>query len=236
MLLIGAACALGGRLLWREHMDERLLQAWPELAAQDRDLSRYATARAVPALAQHCAGCHGADLHGDSVKGTPDLVDGEWLFGEGNVVDIEKTINHGIRSGDHRGHDLADMPGFLRANPYGRYHIDSLSRAAIGDLAAFILHLNGRDGVDPSAASRGEILFNKALCYDCHTASAQGDPSIGAPSLRRHAWLFGSSPLTLVDVISYGRAGVCPAWDGRLSPATIRAIAIYLHLRSVRSS
>jgi cytochrome c oxidase cbb3-type subunit 3 len=78
-------------------------------------------------------------------------------------------------------------------------------------------------------------LFNKALCYDCHTESAQGDPSIGAPSLMPHAWLFGGSREALVDTISYGRAGICPAWVGRLSPVTIRSIAIYLRSQSEKS-
>jgi cytochrome c oxidase cbb3-type subunit 3 len=237
LLLLPAIWAgtLGVRYLQRVHMEQRLLDTWPESAALDPALAQFAADRAVPALTQHCASCHGANLHGDRLHGTPDLIDSEWIFGDGRVVDIEQTINHGIRSGDHRDHDLADMPGFLRADPYARYHIDSLKPAEIADLAAFILRLNGRESADPLAASRGKALFNKALCYDCHTESAQGDPSIGAPSLLPHRWLFGSSPEALVDVISYGRAGVCPAWGGRLPPATVRAIAIYLHQRSEKS-
>ncbi len=235
ILLVGVAGALGLRQIERVHMEERLLATWPETAARDPALVRFATARAVPALTEHCAVCHGVNLHGDRLHGAPDLVDKEWIFGEGRVADIEQTINHGIRSGDHRDHDLADMPGFVRAAPYSRYHIDSLEPAQIDDLAAFILRLNGREVADPLAASRGKTLFNKALCYDCHTESAQGDPSIGAPSLLPHGWLFGGSREALVDVISYGRAGICPAWAGRLSPVTVRAIAIYLHERSEKS-
>lgn len=236
LLLVGVAATLGVRHLWAAHMEQRLLDTWPESAALDPVLVRYATDRAVPALSEHCAVCHGISLQGDKLRGAPNLVDKEWIFGEGRVVDIERIINHGIRSGDHRDHDLADMPGFLRANPYQRYHIDSLTPAEIGDLAAFILQMNGRSSVDTVAATHGKAVFNKALCYDCHTESAQGDPSIGAPSLSAHAWLFGGSPETLVDVISYGRAGTCPAWAGRLSPATVRAIAIYLHEQSEKSS
>jgi cytochrome c oxidase cbb3-type subunit 3 len=235
LLIVGVAAALGARQLWRAHMERRLLETWPETAALDPALLRYATTRAVPALNQHCAACHGAGLHGDKAHGAPDLTDKEWLFGDGSVVDIEQTINHGIRSGDHRDQDLASMPGFLRAEPYSRYHIASLSRAEVADLAAFILRLNGHEPVDSPAASRGAVLFNKALCYDCHTESAQGDPSIGAPSLMPHAWLFGGSREALIDTISYGRAGICPAWVGQLSPVTIRSIAIYLHSQSEQS-
>ncbi len=235
LLIVGVAAA-AVRPLWRAHMVERLLNTWPETAALDPALVQFATQLAVPALSEHCAACHGADLKGDHRHGAPDLIDTEWIFGEGRVADIEQIIDHGIRSGDHRDHDLASMPGFLLAKPYERYHIDSLTPAEIADLAAFIQHLNGKEPKDPLAAARGRALFNKALCYDCHTPSAQGDPSIGAPSLLHHAWLSGGSAEALIDVISYGRAGICPAWMGRLSPATIRAIAIYLHVRSETSS
>jgi cytochrome c oxidase cbb3-type subunit 3 len=235
LLIVGVAAALGARQLWHAHMERRLLDTWPETAALDPTLLRYATTRAVPALNRHCTACHGAGLHGDKAHGAPDLTDKEWLFGEGSVVDIEQTINHGIRSGDHRDQDLASMPGFLRAEPYSRYHIAPLSRAEVDDLAAFILRLNHQEPADSPAASRGATLFNKALCYDCHTESAQGDASIGAPSLLPHAWLSGGSREALVDTISYGRAGICPAWMGRLSPVTIRSIAIYLHSQSEHS-
>ena len=235
LLIVAAGAALGARQLWRAHMEQRVLETWPETAALDPALLRFATSRAVPALNRHCAACHGAGLHGDKAHGAPDLTDKEWLFGEGRVVDIEQTINHGIRSGDHRDQDLASMPGFLRAEPYSRYHIASLSRADVNDLAAFILRLNGREPAASPAALRGAALFNKALCYDCHTESAQGDSSIGAPSLLPHGWLFGGNREALVDVISYGRAGICPAWVGRLSPVTIRSIAIYLHSQSEKS-
>lgn len=212
-------------------MEQRLLRAWPEAAARDGSVAEFAAGVAQPALALHCAGCHGRDLRGDPGRGAPSLVDREWLYGEGRVSDIEQTILHGIRSGDHRGRDLADMPGFVLAEPYRRYHIASLGPADIRDLTAFVLGLSGHDA-DAAAAARGQRLFNSALCYDCHTASAQGDPAIGAPSLKRHAWLYGESPAVIGDVIAYGRAGVCPSWAGRLPPATIRAIAVYLHLRS----
>jgi cytochrome c oxidase cbb3-type subunit 3 len=230
IVLIGAA-ALGARAFHGGLMEHRLLETWPETAARDESLVKFAAGLAKPALAEHCAACHGADLRGDRQRGAPSLVDPEWLYGDGRVAEIEQTINHGIRSGDHRGRDLADMPGFLLREPYRRYHIASLSPADIRDLTAFVLGLNGR-AADAAAAVRGQALFNTALCYDCHTPSAQGDPAIGAPSLKRHAWLYGDSPDSIGDVIAYGRGGVCPSWAGRLPPVTVRAIALYLHVRS----
>jgi cytochrome c oxidase cbb3-type subunit 3 len=231
LIVLISALALGARAFHRGLMEHRLLETWPETAARDESLVEFAAGVAKPALAAHCAGCHGADLRGDRERGAPNLVDREWLYGEGRVAEIEQTINHGIRSGDHRGRDLADMPGFLLRDPYRRYHIASLNPADIRDLTAFVLRLSG-SAADAPAAVRGQALFNTALCYDCHTASAQGDPAIGAPSLKRHAWLYGDSPDSIGDVIAYGRGGVCPSWAGRLPPATVRAIAIYLHVRS----
>ncbi len=235
LILVGLAAVLGVRAIDKWRMENRLLDTWPEVAALDPKLVRFATSLATPALDSHCAGCHGPDLRGDRVRGTPDLTDREWLYGDGSVAEIEQTILHGIRSGDHRGHDLADMPGFLLPEPYRRYHIGSLSPPQIGDLVAFIRQLNGRATPDAPAAARGAALYDSAQCYDCHTASAQGDPAIGAPSLRPHAWLYGDEAAALGDVIAYGRRGVCPAWAGRLPPATIRAIAIYLAVRPGRS-
>ena len=143
---------LGVRAAQRRHLEDRILSTWPETAALDPELVRFAGSLAAPALASHCAGCHGGDLHGDPTHGAPDLIDGEWLYGEGRVADIEQPISHGIRSGDHRSRDLADMPGFVLQNPYRRYRIASLKPSEIRDLAAFILQMNGRLPADSAAA------------------------------------------------------------------------------------
>jgi len=232
-LLAAVACLYAARAIYHRHLETRLLQSWPDAAAQDPQLLRFAAAVAVPAMAEHCASCHGADLRGDPRRGSPNLIDKEWIHGEGGVADIEQTINYGIRSGDHRGRDLADMPGFELPVPYRRYQIASLQPADIHDLVEFVLQLNHREPIDPAAAAHGASLYTTALCYDCHNGNAAGDPSIGAPSLRPHAWLYGDgSRETLTDIIAYGRRGVCPGWSGRLKPVTIRAIAVYLHDRS----
>jgi cytochrome c oxidase cbb3-type subunit 3 len=33
----------------------------------------------------------------------------------------------------------------------------------------------------------------------------------------------------LIETITNGRSGVMPAWEGRLDPATIKAMAVYVH-------
>ena len=39
----------------------------------------------------------------------------------------------------------------------------------------------------------------------------------------------GTDEASLIETISQGRAGVMPAWEGRLDPATIKAMAVYVH-------
>jgi cytochrome c oxidase cbb3-type subunit 3 len=56
-----------------------------------------ASARAAPLFAQQCASCHGADAHGRTAFGAPDLTDAIWLYG-GLRGDIQTTI-HGGRGG-----------------------------------------------------------------------------------------------------------------------------------------
>ena len=52
---------------------------------------------------------------------------------------------------------------------------------------------------------------------------------LGAPNLTDKIWLYGSDEATLVETITNGRAGVMPAWVGRLDPSTIKALTVYVH-------
>jgi cytochrome c oxidase cbb3-type subunit 3 len=42
-------------------------------------------------------------------------------------------------------------------------------------------------------------------------------------------WLYGNSRQALLDSIRTGRGAMMPAWDGRLDPATIKALSVYVH-------
>jgi cytochrome c oxidase cbb3-type subunit 3 len=42
-----------------------------------------------------CWDCHGADAHGDSAVGAPDLTDRIWLFGTGDAASIQRSIERG---------------------------------------------------------------------------------------------------------------------------------------------
>src|SRR6202035_4409341 len=49
------------------------------------------------------------------------------------------TILPGIRAGDPKGWNLADMPAFAQAEPYKRYKIPALEPGEIRDVIEFLL-------------------------------------------------------------------------------------------------
>jgi len=52
---------------------------------------------------------------------------------------------------------------------------------------------------------------------------------VGAPNLTDKIWLYGGDKAAVVQSIAYSRAGVMPAWAGRLDDATIKMLALYVH-------
>ncbi|MBV8536495.1 MAG: c-type cytochrome [Alphaproteobacteria bacterium] len=211
----------------------RLMRADPDSIAADAGLTAAAVALARPAYAAHCAVCHGADLKGSSLTGVPDLTDQDWLYGDGRVTDVEQTILYGIRAGDGRTRNLADMPAFAHERPYRRYDVAPLEPGAIRDVAEYLLVAAHKPG-DAAAASRGRKIFHdRGMCFDCHEADAQGDSSIGAPNLLDDIWLHGrGTRADIIDTIEHGSAGICPAWAPQLPAVTIRALAVYIHRAS----
>ena len=236
MIAVLGALALAVAAAWMArtlYMDGRLLRAPPEDIAARADLVRYAQGVAAPVYRSHCAGCHGADLRGDSSRGVPNLTDHEWLYGDGSIAQIQQTITHGIRSGDPKGRSLAVMPAFAHPDPAGREKVNPLTPAEVGDLVEFLFSIEGRPA-DAAAAVRGARLYSdKGVCYDCHTRDAQGDQDIGAPNLTDAVWLYGDgSRRSVFNSIAQGRAGACPGWSRRLRPAVLRALAVFVYASS----
>lgn len=233
ILGVAAAVLIGQR----QAMDARLLRSFADRNPDDPALVRFAVSRAEPVYRARCAGCHGADMKGDPNKGAADLVDSEWLYGDGRVSQIEQTLLYGIRSGDIRSRNLADMPGFRHAKPYRRYAIPTLTSAEVEAVLDYVLGLAGQK-TDPANALIGRALYrNKAQCFDCHEMDAKGDSFIGAPNLIDKVWLYGDGSRASVRAsIDRGRAGVCPAWADKLKPAVIRALAVLIHQRAAPAS
>jgi cytochrome c oxidase cbb3-type subunit 3 len=225
----------GGTTYWAGQSARRaaLMRADPDAIAQDPELTRFAIAYAQPAYDRHCASCHGDHLQGNSRNGVPDLTRPAWLYGEGRVGQIERTILHGIRAGDPKGWNLADMPAFGQAEPYKRYKIPALEPGEIRDVIEFLLVAGGKPG-DRAAAARGSKIFeDKGQCFDCHSSDAKGDAAIGAPNLVDDIWLYGTgSREDIYDSIARGRGGICPAFAQQLSAVTIRALAVLLYAAS----
>ena len=235
ILLVGIAAVIavldiGIWAAQRNAIRARLMLANPDSIPGDGVLNRYALAVGRGGFAAHCASCHGRHLEGDRQLGIPNLADDDWLYGTGRVSEIERIILYGIRSGHPKAWNLASMPAYATPNPYKAYKIEPLTPRDVNDVAAYLYAFQHKPS-DPDAVARGAKVFSKTgQCFDCHGPDARGDPAIGAPDLTDATWLYGDGSLQSITLsIAYGRAGACPPWIGRLAPATIRAIAVYVH-------
>jgi cytochrome c oxidase cbb3-type subunit 3 len=183
---------------------------------KDPALLAFAQAQGKAAFANNCAPCHGAGAAG--AKGYPNLNDDDWLWG-GTLTEIRNTIAHGVRSGDPENHESA-MPAFGK--------MGMLVAGDIVTVANYVRSLSGlpvRPGVD---LAKGAKIFADN-CAGCHGDSGTGNKDLGAPNLADHIWLYGSDEATVIETITNSRAGVMPAWAGRLDPATINALAVFVH-------
>jgi cbb3-type cytochrome c oxidase subunit III len=238
-LSVLAVCIAAAVLLRGRYLEANLLRADPGSTPSDATLMRFATGRGRSLFDVRCASCHGRAGHGDRAKGIPDLTDDDWLYGTGQVIDIERVIDYGIRSHHPKTWSLAIMPAFGRPRPSeADAKIAPLAPPQIRDLIEFIFHEQGRNA-DGAASARGAALYLGAGgCYDCHSTDLRGDSAIGVPNLIDNITLYGDgSRQALFMSIANGRQGVCPAWAGQISPAGIRELALYVYSlsHSVRS-
>ena len=188
------------------------------LAEIEKDPALLALARASgkSAFGDNCAPCHGAG--GGGAKGYPNLNDDDWIWG-GKLDQIEQTILYGARSGNAKAHE-----GQMLA--FGKDGI--LKPAEIVTVANYVRSLSGLSTGSGYDAAAGKKLFADN-CASCHGDAGKGNQEMGAPDLTDKIWLYGSDEATLVETITNGRAGVMPAWVGRLDPATVKALTVYVH-------
>jgi cytochrome c oxidase cbb3-type subunit III len=183
---------------------------------KDPTLFAFATAQGRAAFGNNCAPCHG--IGGGGAKGYPNLNDNDWLWG-GSLDQVYQTISFGIRSGNPKGHE-STMVGF------GKDGV--LKRGEIVAVARYVRSLSGLPVPAGTDLSLGKKLFADN-CAACHGDEAKGNPEIGAPNLGDRIWLYGPDEATIVEVITNGKNGVMPAWADRLDPATLKALAVYVH-------
>jgi cytochrome c oxidase cbb3-type subunit III len=207
---------------WRsDRLRYRLLATPPEAVANDPALVSFATAQARPLFAEHCAACHGADMRGNPALGAPNLTDSVWLYGEGRIFDIERTLLYGIRSGEDKAHNETDMPSFgLRG---------VLSDAQIRNVVQYVLELSARPYAAQAANEGRAVYTGVGNCGDCHGPDARGNSDYGAPDLTRNVWNSGGDPQSLYTTIYFGQHRIMPAWGGILSLEQIRALATYVY-------
>ena len=183
---------------------------------KDPALLALARARGKAAFGDNCAPCHGSG--GAGAKGYPNLNDDDWLWG-GTLDQIMQTIQFGVRSGHAKTHESA-MLAFGKEGVLKRDQI-----VAVANYVRSLSSLSTSSGFD--AAIGAKIFADN--CAACHGGGGTGNQELGAPNLTDKIWLYGSDEATLIETISNGRAGVMPAWVGRLDPSTVKALTVYVH-------
>lgn len=183
---------------------------------KDPNLLSLARARGKTVFADNCAPCHGTGAAG--AKGYPNLNDDDWLWG-GSLEQISQTIQFGARSGNPKAHE-GQMLAFGRDG--------MLKPDQIVSVANYVRSLSGLSTEPGFDAATGKKIFAEN-CAACHGNDGKGNQDMGAPNLTDQIWLYGSDQATIVETIANGRAGVMPAWTGRLDPVTIKVLTVYVH-------
>jgi cytochrome c oxidase cbb3-type subunit 3 len=183
---------------------------------KDQALLALARARGKTVFGDNCAPCHGSGAAG--AKGFPNLNDDDWLWG-GTLDEIMQTIQFGARSGHAKTHE-GQMLAFCKDG--------TLKKDEIVTVANYVRSLSGLPTRQGYNAAAGAKIFADN-CVTCHGDAGKGNQEVGAPNLTDKIWLYGSDEATIIETITNGRAGVMPAWVGRLDPSTIKAMAVYVH-------
>jgi len=222
LLVPGAAWRMHAMAVERTRV--RLLESAPESVAKDPALVEAAVTQAQPLFAQHCARCHGESLQGNPAVGAPNLADRVWLYGNGDVFDIERTILYGVRSEMPQSHHVSDMPPFGLAG--------TLRPAEIRDVVQYVLQLSGRPHNGQAALAGRELFAGKGGCFDCHGSDGKGNSDYGAPDLTANVWNSGGDPDSLYKSIYFGQHRTMPGWIDKLTLEQIRALAVYIYAAS----
>jgi len=183
---------------------------------KDPQLLDFTRAYGRAVFVDNCTPCHGAG--GGGAKGYPNLNDDDWLWG-GKINDIAQTITYGARAGNDKGRQ-GNMPAFGRE---GMLKANEIS--AVADYVRSLSALAVEEGAD---LALGKKVFADN-CVTCHGPDGKGNRELGSANLTDKIWLYGSDKETIVQGVFNGHGGVMPAWGGRLSETTIKALAVYVH-------
>jgi cytochrome c oxidase cbb3-type subunit 3 len=184
--------------------------------SSDADLNQFALAGGAAVFRTNCSQCHGSGAAGG--VGYPNLNDDDWLWG-GTQEAIYATLAHGIRSTQDDDTRLSQMPAF---------GVDELlTKPEIAQVVEHVLAISGQNH-DAALAEGGATIFAEN-CAACHGEDAKGNQDMGAPNLSDAIWLYGGDRTALNASVMYSRAGMMPAWLGRLTDAQVKEVTIYVH-------
>ena len=104
-----------------------------------------------------------------------------------------------------------------------------LTRDQILGVSAYVRSLSGQrlGDIEQARTAAGREVF-AANCASCHGDEAKGSRDLGAPDLTDRHWIYGGDAQSVFASIHGGRQGHMPHWQGRLSPAEIRMLALYV--------
>ena len=200
----------------RAEFGSKLVESTFEEINSTPELLEFAMANGRSAFGDNCAPCHGSG--GTGSVGYPNIQDDVWLWG-GEIEDIHYSVNYGIRA-EHDETRFNEMPAYGRDEIFSPEEIDHVASYAFG--------LSNPDFSNDADLEVGATLFAEN-CATCHGDNGQGIQELGGPSLIDSVWLYGNTYDDVRMYIDSPRHGVMPAWEGRLTPATIKSLAIYVH-------
>lgn len=224
-----AGCAQKTSVAARQFDDKAADAIWADAASKTKALRI-----GQQVYNEHCASCHGQDLKGASGAHVPNLVDDKWLYGGEDLntfkmhpSDVEKTVLYGIRADHPNTKKYASMPKWQDPTSSTRF----LTREEIDDVVSFVISISTKEPTDPDSVKRGYDLFGgEGTCFDCHSAEAMGDTSIGGTDLTTPStWLYGTSRQDITNSIIEGRNGISPSFEGKLTSGEIKAVSIFVY-------
>lgn len=184
--------------------------------SEDADVMSVVRATGPSLFIDNCAACHGTQALGN--PGFPNIAEAPMMWGS-DIDTIAETIRIGINS-THPETRFAQMSAF------GRDQL--LSSEDITKLAAYISEFQGPKILTEDERQAAVTLFADN-CAACHGEDAKGMVDTGAPNLTDAFWTYGGDRTVIRQTIYNGRQGAMPSWEGRLTDAQIRLLALYVY-------
>ena len=97
--------------------------------------------------------------------------------------------------------------------------------AAVADYVRSLSGLPAEKGAD---LALGKKVFADN-CANCHGPDGKGNREVGSRQSDRRDLALRLDKDTIIEGVTNGHGGVMPAWGGRLSDTTIKALTVYVY-------